>query len=144
MKPGAITPAKIGVVLLLLIAIVAVAQLKPRNQPSQGTSSATPSPPTNAAGVPRMLELGSVSCIPCKMMKPVMEELEREYGDNIRIDFIDVWQDPDQGRRYGIESIPTQILYDAEGNEITRHVGFWPKEEIVAAFAANGVELKKP
>lgn len=90
-----------------------------------------------------MLELGSVSCIPCKMMKPVMEELEKEYGDNIQVDFIDVWQDPEAGRRYGVESIPTQILYDAEGKELVRHVGFWPKEEIVAAFAEHGVELKK-
>lgn len=143
MKPSAITPAKIGVVLLLLIAIIAVAQMKPGNTPSGASGTSSPSPPSSAPGVPRMLELGSVSCIPCKMMKPVMEELEKEYGDNIRVDFIDVWQDPDAGRRYGVESIPTQILYDADGEEIVRHVGFWPKDEIVAAFAEKGVELKK-
>ncbi|NLH98123.1 MAG: thioredoxin family protein [Chthonomonadales bacterium] len=143
MKPGAITPAKIGLVLLLLIAIVAVAQMKPGKQAAGGTGLTDPSPPTSAPGVPRMLELGSVSCIPCKMMKPVMEELEKEYGPNLKVDFIDVWQDPEAGRRYGVESIPTQILYDADGKEVFRHVGFWPKDEIVAAFAANGVELKK-
>lgn len=134
--------ARVGVVVILLVAIVAVAQLKQSTTSGAG-SAASSGPAAEAIGVPRMLELGSVSCIPCKMMKPVMEELEKEYGANIRIDFIDVWQDPEQGKSYGIESIPTQILYDADGKEVTRHVGFWPKDEIVAAFADNGVELKK-
>ncbi len=139
MKTGPSLTAKVLIVLGLLAAVVAVAMMRERP-----TSASRPSPqvPDSAVGVPRMLELGSVSCIPCKMMKPVMEELEKEYGSNLRVDFIDVWADPESGKRYGIESIPTQILYDAKGNEITRHVGFWPKEEIVEAFKANGVELK--
>jgi len=128
---------RLGIVALLIIAVLVVAQLRP-NRAGTGDSAGA----STAAGVPRMLELGSVSCIPCKMMKPVMEELEKEYGPNLRVDFIDVWANPDEGRRYGIESIPTQILYDASGNELTRHVGFWPKEEIVAAFREHGVELK--
>ncbi|MBM3494895.1 MAG: thioredoxin family protein [Armatimonadetes bacterium] len=142
MKPPGVTPAKIGIVLLLLIAIVAVAQMKPGKQAVEPAAPGS-SPPTSAPGVPRMIELGSVSCIPCKMMKPVMEELEKEYGPNLTVDFIDVWQDTKAGTEYGVESIPTQILYDAEGNEITRHVGFWPKDQIVAAFAAHGAELKR-
>jgi len=128
---------KVGIVALLLVAIVAVAQMKRK-------PAATQIDPTTASpGVPRMLELGSVSCIPCKMMKPVMEELKKDYGDNLKVDFIDVWKDEEAGKRYGIESIPTQILYDAGSNEVTRHSGFWPKEEIVAAFAEHGVELKR-
>jgi thioredoxin 1 len=130
--------ARLGIVAVLLIAIVAVAQMKPRNPALPPAAD----PASEATGVPRMLELGSVSCIPCKMMKPVMEELEKEYGPNLRVDFIDVWADPEAGKRYGIESIPTQILYDAAGKELTRHVGFWPKDEIVAAFKEHGVELK--
>ena len=139
MKTGPSLTAKVLIGLGLLVAIVAVAMLK--EGPSRG-STGSPSTPNQATGVPRMVELGSVSCIPCKMMKPVMEELEKEYGPNLQIDFIDVWQNPDEGKRYGIESIPTQILYDADGRELTRHVGFWPKEEIVDAFKSSGVELK--
>lgn len=128
---------KAGVLALLIVAIALVVQMK------QKPGATQTGPKTAPAGVPRLLELGSVSCIPCKMMKPVLEELEREYGPNLKVDFIDVWVDPEAGRRYGVESIPMQILYDAGGNEITRHVGFWPKEEIVAAFAEHGVELKR-
>lgn len=142
MRQGPSLTAKVSVVLLLLIAIIAVAMMKEKDGGSP-TVAGQRAPGGEALGVPRMLELGSVSCIPCKMMKPVMEELQKEYGPNLRVDFIDVWQDPDEGRKYGIESIPTQILYDTNGNEIYRHVGFWPKDEIANAFREHGVDLRK-
>jgi len=127
---------KAGIVAVLLVAIVVVARMKQEPAPISGTAASP------AIGVPRMLELGSVSCIPCKMMKPVMEELKKDYGDNLKVDFIDVWKDEEAGRRYDVKSIPTQILYAADGRELTRHTGFWPKEAIVAAFAEHGTQLK--
>jgi thioredoxin 1 len=56
-----------------------------------------------------------------------------------------VWQNPDAGKPYGIEVIPTQIFYDAEGKELFRHVGFFAKEDILAKWKELGIELgKKP
>ena len=44
------------------------------------------------------IELGSIKCIPCKMMKPVMKEIEVEYADTVKIVFHDVWTE--EGKKY--------------------------------------------
>lgn len=79
------------------------------------------------------IELGSVKCIPCKMMQPVMEEVEREYGDQVKVIFYDVWTEEGKpyANQYRIQAIPTQVFLDADGNEYYRHIGFFPKEELV-------------
>jgi len=49
-----------------------------------------------------MLELGSVGCIPCEQMKPVMEKLKINYKGKIEVLFIDVRKDRENGRRFGV------------------------------------------
>ncbi|OPZ03929.1 MAG: hypothetical protein BWZ10_03232 [candidate division BRC1 bacterium ADurb.BinA364] len=53
--------------------------------------------------------------------------------------FIDVWKDSSAGARFGIRVIPTQIFFDAEGNELFRHEGFFSKEDILAKWQEFGV-----
>ena len=79
------------------------------------------------------VELGSVKCIPCKMMKPIMEDIEKEYGDQVKVVFYDVWTDEGKpyAEKYKIKLIPTQVFLDKDGNEYFRHEGFFPKEELV-------------
>jgi len=88
------------------------------------------------------IELGSLSCIPCKMMQPIMEEIEKEYQDKVRIIFYDVrTQDGyDYAQKYKIRVIPTQIFLDKDGNEYFRHEGFFPKEELVKILKQKIVE----
>jgi thioredoxin 1 len=86
-----------------------------------------------------MLDLGATSCIPCKMMAPIMRELEKEYADRAAIIFIDVWENQDVPEQFNIDTIPTQIFYDASGKEQYRHVGFLDKASIVAKLAELGV-----
>jgi len=83
-------------------------------------------------GMVTMVDLGAKSCIPCKMMTPILEELEKEYKDRAAIVFIDVWKRPDQTPLFGIKAIPTQIFYDKNGKEVGRHEGFMDKQSIVA------------
>lgn len=87
------------------------------------------------------IELGSVRCIPCRMMQPVMEKLERNFAGKVRIVFYDVWTK--KGRpytaQYGIRAIPTQIFLDRDGNEIYRHTGYFPYEEIVELLKKHSV-----
>lgn len=103
------------------------------------------------AGVPRevpvkgqvtMVDIGAKECIPCKMMAPIMKELEKEYHETGKaaIFFIDVWKYRDQANRFGIRSIPTQIFYDKEGKEVMRHEGFMDKKAIVAMLQKLGVQ----
>lgn len=87
-----------------------------------------------------MVDLGAKKCIPCKMMAPIMEELEKEYEGRAAIIFIDVWENPEAGRQFGIKVIPTQIFYNAEGKEVLRHRGFFDKASIVAELKKLGVQ----
>jgi len=113
----------------------------PREKSQAGTSGERPAEAKSS--LPLLLDLGSVKCIPCKMMAPILEELKTEYAGSLEVRFIDVWQDRDAAARYGIEAIPTQVFYDAEGRERFRHVGFLGKEEILAKWRELGIELRK-
>lgn len=77
------------------------------------------------------VELGSVNCVPCKMMKPVMAEVEKEYGDKILVVFYDVNKDRQKASDYKIRVIPTQVFLDKKGKEFYRHEGFFPKDELM-------------
>jgi len=78
---------------------------------------------------------------PCKMMAPILEELKKECAGRMIVEFIDVWKNPDAGKQYGIEMIPTQIFYDANGKELFRHVGFFGKEDILGKWKELGVDI---
>jgi thioredoxin 1 len=103
---------------------------------------AEPGKPTDVPvkGMVTMLDLGAKSCVPCKMMAPIMEKLEKDYKGKAAIVFIDVWKEPDQVKRFGIRAIPTQIFYDKEGKEVYRHVGFMSENAIVTQLKNLGVE----
>jgi thioredoxin 1 len=87
-----------------------------------------------------MVDIGAKKCIPCKMMAPIMEELEKEYNGKAAIVFIDVWENPGAGDPFGIKLIPTQIFYDANGQETYRHEGFMEKAAIIAELTKLGVK----
>ncbi|MBU1567563.1 MAG: thioredoxin family protein [Proteobacteria bacterium] len=87
-----------------------------------------------------MVDIGAKKCIPCKMMAPIIEVLEEEYQDRAAIVFIDVWENPEAARKYGIKVIPTQIFYDAGGKEILRHEGFMGRDAIIAELTKLGIQ----
>ena len=132
-----------------MLAIVVVVVLMLKNSGNAGTTaqgrteSATPAPSVTKAGVlPRMIELGSVSCIPCKMMATVLDELRKDYSGALQVDFIDVNKDREAATQFGIRVIPTQVFLDASGKELFRHEGFFPKEDILAKWKELGVNLR--
>ena len=90
------------------------------------------------------VELGSVNCIPCKMMQPVMKNIEKKYGNQVKIVFYDVWTQEQRpfADRYGIKLIPTQVFLDESGKEFFRHEGFYPEEEIHKLLKSRGLKLK--
>lgn len=97
-----------------------------------------------AGQLPRLVDLGADKCIPCKMMAPILAEMEKEYAGQLEVVFIDVWKNRGEGARYGIQLIPTQIFFDATGKELFRHEGFYAKEDILAKWAELGVKLTPP
>lgn len=90
------------------------------------------------------IELGSVNCIPCRKMQPVMKRIEEKYGNQIKVIFYDVWK-PEQrhyAQKYHIRLIPTQIFLNKEGQEIFRHEGFFPESEIDEFLQSQGLVAK--
>jgi len=90
------------------------------------------------------VELGSVKCIPCQQMQPVMKSIEQKYGTQVKVVFHDVWTEAGApyAKQYGIEAIPTQVFLDETGKEYYRHVGYFPEEELVKVLQQKGVIVK--
>jgi thioredoxin 1 len=86
-----------------------------------------------------MLELGSVGCIPCEQMKPVMQKLRDTYKGKLEVFFIDVREDNKAGRQFGVHMIPTQVFLDKTGKEFHRHIGFYAYEEITPILKKAGL-----
>ena len=89
-------------------------------------------------GIPVLLELGSHSCVPCKKMMPILAELSTEQSA-FTVSFVDVWTAEEKSEQYEVELIPTQIFFDRDGKELFRHVGFYPKEDILAKWKEFGI-----
>ncbi|MBA7633420.1 hypothetical protein ES703_40986 [subsurface metagenome] len=90
-------------------------------------------------GKPTLAEFGASTCIPCKQMKPILEQLALEYEGKLNVVIIEVYDQMDLTRSYKIMTIPTQVVFDSNGKEVTRHIGFWPKEQIIAQLKKMGV-----
>lgn len=119
--------------------------------PAKETSAVESRDPSDASAIPAsavkdeilvtFVEIGSLNCIPCKMMQPIMKEIEETYKGQVRVVFHDVWTPEGRpfGMQYGIRVIPTQVFLDKDGREYFRHEGFFPKEEIVRVLKMKGV-----
>ena len=91
-------------------------------------------------GMVTMVDLGAASCIPCKMMAPILDKLEKRYQKKAAVVFIDLRYNEEAAQQFSVQSIPTQIFFDAKGREINRHIGFMSEEAIVAQFKSMGVQ----
>lgn len=109
--------------------------------PAEGPGGAGGAPSAPAAALPRLVDLGSTTCIPCKQMAPILEELRQEYEGQFAVEVIDVRMNRTAGELYGIRVIPTQIFFDATGKERFRHEGFMAKADILAKWGELGVTL---
>lgn len=90
------------------------------------------------SGLPSLVDYGSDSCVPCRKMKPILDELSNEYSGRANILIIDIYKYRQIAAEYGIRAIPTQVLFDESGKEVWRHEGFISKEEIVKKLEELG------
>ena len=89
--------------------------------------------------LPTLVDVGKGTCIPCKKMKPILDELTLEYQGRAIVKVIDLRYEPKEAKKYKIRLIPTQIFFDEEGKEVYRHEGFMDKQSIKSKFAEMGV-----
>lgn len=125
--------AALVVVLLLIVVVVGLKAIRP-------APSAVPEPAPLPTALPRLVDLGSTTCIPCKRMAPILEELKVELQGKVEVEFIDIAQNPQAADKYAINVIPTQIFLDQSGQEAFRHEGFYPKADILAQLEKMGVK----
>jgi len=122
---------------LLVLALLVGCNQSPTNTASASNSAAA-SDVTLGSGRPMLVDLGADECVPCKLMKPILDNLNEEYAGRMDVIFIDVWKNRDQAARFNVRMIPTQIFYDESGKELHRRVGFIGKEDILATWQQLG------
>jgi len=131
---------------LPLVASVLILAFVSQNVLAQSTARPKSIDKTVAPKTPLVtfVELGSVKCIPCRMMQPVMKAIEKKYGAQVKIVFYDVWKPEEQkyAEQYGIKLIPTQVFLDADGKEFFRHEGFYPEAEIDKLLQKQGLKIQ--
>jgi thioredoxin 1 len=91
-------------------------------------------------GKPTLAEFGRGTCIPCKEMKPILENLAIEYQDRLNVPIVSVDAYRDLTSYYKVIAIPTQIIFDSGGKELYRHVGLWPKDQIITQLGKCGIK----
>ena len=137
------TIGRICLLAFALLALLWICACQSETAKPEGESSYLADIPLESTlgnGKPTLAEFGWRECIPCKEMRPLLEELDKEYKGRVNIVIIEIPFHEDLAEKYGIRVMPVQILFDSTGKEIDRHAGFLPKKEIVAAFKAIGVK----
>ncbi len=137
---------KIWIILLVMLCFVPTAITYAQSKKPLKTIRPVPAVKDTTVPASKLLvtfvELGSVKCIPCKAMQPVMKSIEKKYAEQIKVVFYDVWKEEQKqyADQYGIKLIPTQVFLDKNGKEFFRHEGFYPEEEIDKLLQKQGLK----
>jgi len=122
----------VAVIAALMIAAVAHAEL-PSSSDAVIRAALT-------SGKPTVADFGARTCVPCKKMAPLLEELNLELQGRANVLFTDVWTTQSLAQKYRVQMIPTQIFFDTSGKEIKRHMGFMSKDDILNELKAAGLK----
>ena len=134
---------KIIISSLVVLVIISIGVFSLRNSETQSKINSDKPSVTNSETKYKatFIELGSVRCIPCQKMQPIIKSVEEKYGDQVKVIFYDVWtsQGKEDAKQFDFDAIPTQLFLDENGREYFRHVGFFPEVELVKILKQKGV-----
>lgn len=83
------------------------------------------------SGTPVLVDFWAEWCVPCHMVSPIVEEIGRDNDSKLTVAKLNVDDNPDTARRYGVMSIPTLILFK-DGEEKARVIGARSKDAILS------------
>ncbi len=92
-----------------------------------------------AGGTWVVVEFGGEHCIPCKAMQPILQDLQVALGVKAKVHNFWIQRYPEVARRFRIMVMPTQVVFNAKGEEVLRHQGIWPAEEFQTALQKVGL-----
>jgi len=93
-----------------------------------------------ASGKWTVIEFGGPTCIPCVKMQPVLADLQQSFGSRAQFRNFYVTQYQNEAQAHRIMVMPTQVIFTPSGKEVARHLGYWPKDEFLAALAKAGLK----
>ena len=140
-------------VLAIAFSVILITAFAINNQPTAATNNTQHSkqneevPHLNKKGVYdaifsgkyTFLEFGGRTCIPCRRMQPILMDLHNRYGSVMNVYNVYLEDDPSIARDFRINLIPTQIIFDENGVEIGRHVGYWEQTALLAELQKLGI-----
>jgi thioredoxin 1 len=92
------------------------------------------------ADLPVLVDLWAEWCGPCRMIAPIVEELAKDYDGKLKVAKLDVDSDPGTAVKYGVQSIPTLLLFK-NGQVLARVVGAMPKNRLLEQLLPHLPEL---
>lgn len=92
------------------------------------------------SGKPTLVDFGARTCPSCRKLAPILEALATEYQGKASVLFVDVYEEKSTARKYRIQMIPTQIFFNANGQEVKRHIGGMERDEILKELKAAGLK----
>ena len=92
------------------------------------------------SGKPTLVDFGATGCKPCDMMTPILAALKKKYASRLNVLFVHVRDEQILAARYGVRTIPVQVFFERQGEEVLRHEGFFPQEEIERKLWAMGLK----
>lgn len=103
-------------------------------------------PVTSPVGnrLPKLIDIGSGTCVPCKMMKPIIDDLQKNYNSFFETEYIDLNYDENREKAYyyQVRVIPTILFFDADGQQLYRHEGYISKEDILKNWKKFNVKVE--
>lgn len=84
-----------------------------------------------------IIDFWATWCGPCKMMNPILDEIEKEYADELIITRYDIDVESDIVKDYNIQSVPTYVILK-DGEEVDRIIGAKPKHAFLKRVFPDG------
>ena len=133
--------AAVSVTLVLVAPGRADAETAPKTSDPSAIVALSPSDLTAAlqGGKPVVMEFGGETCIPCRQMQPVLQEIRAELGKKGRVHNFWISSHPEVARQFKVMAMPTQIVFDAKGAEVFRHIGVFPLPEFRRVLKEKGI-----
>ena len=131
--------ARIMLMSAMVLLLTALAIGCKSDPPTESGLTSMPLPQAIANGKPTIAEFGRGTCIPCKQMKPILEELAKDFEGKLNVVIVSIDDYQALTSHYRIAAIPTQVVFDSEGKELGRHIGLWPKDQIIRILPQLGI-----